>query len=48
MSALIGIDLGGTKTEVAVLGEDGQFLFRQRLPTRIFVAAAHGMNDLQS
>lgn len=34
MSALIGIDLGGTKTEVAVLGEDGQFLFRQRLPTR--------------
>ena len=33
MSALIGIDLGGTKTEVAVLGEDGQFLFRQRLPT---------------
>jgi len=34
MSALIGIDLGGTKTEVAVLGEDGQFLFRQRLSTR--------------
>ena len=34
MSALIGIDLGGTKTEVAVLGEDGQFLFRHRLPTR--------------
>lgn len=34
MSAMIGIDLGGTKTEVAVLGEDGQFLFRQRLPTR--------------
>ena len=33
MSALIGIDLGGTKTEVAVLGMDGQFLFRQRLPT---------------
>ena len=33
MSALIGIDLGGTKTEVAVLGDDGQFLFRQRLPT---------------
>ena len=33
MSALIGIDMGGTKTEVAVLGEHGQFLFRQRLPT---------------
>lgn len=33
MSALIGIDLGGTKTEVAVLGVDGQFLFRQRLAT---------------
>lgn len=29
----MGIDLGGTKTEVAVLAEDGQFLFRQRLPT---------------
>ena len=33
MSALIGIDLGGTKTEVAVLGDDGQFLFRQRQAT---------------
>ena len=33
MSALIGIDLGGTKTEVAVLAEDGQFLFRQRQAT---------------
>ena len=33
MSALIGIDLGGTKTEVAVLGGHGQFLFRQRLST---------------
>jgi len=33
MTALIGIDLGGTKTEVAVLGGHGQFLFRQRLPT---------------
>ena len=33
MNALIGIDLGGTKTEVAVLEGHGQFLFRQRLPT---------------
>jgi fructokinase len=33
MSALIGIDLGGTKTEVAVLDMDGQFLFRQRQAT---------------
>ena len=29
----IGIDLGGTKTEVAVLAEDKSFLFRHRLPT---------------
>ena len=30
---MIGIDLGGTKTEVAVLAEDGQFLLRQRQAT---------------
>ena len=29
----IGIDLGGTKTEVAVLGADHGWLFRHRLPT---------------
>lgn len=33
MSALIGIDLGGTKTEVAVLAKDGQIVFRQRQAT---------------
>jgi len=29
----IGIDLGGTKTEVIALGEQGEQLFRHRLPT---------------
>ncbi|WP_413729235.1 fructokinase [Sodalis sp. RH22] len=29
----IGIDLGGTKTEVVALGEDGQAIYRQRIPT---------------
>ena len=29
----IGIDLGGTKTEGAVLGDDGVFLERHRMPT---------------
>ncbi|MBD0270520.1 MAG: ROK family protein [Acetobacteraceae bacterium] len=29
----IGIDLGGTKTEVAVLGPDGRLLLRRRAPT---------------
>ncbi len=29
----IGIDLGGTKTEVAVLNENGDILFRHRKPT---------------
>jgi len=29
----LGIDLGGTKTEVAVLDPDGRFLLRERLPT---------------
>lgn len=29
----IGIDLGGTKTEVAVLGPDNAFRFRHRVPT---------------
>ena len=33
MSALIGIDLGGTKTEVAVLAVDGAVLFRHRQAT---------------
>ncbi|MGE0313029.1 MAG: ROK family protein [Lautropia sp.] len=30
---LIGVDLGGTKTEVAVLDADGRFLLRERAPT---------------
>lgn len=29
----IGIDLGGTKTEVIALGEHGEQCFRHRLPT---------------
>ncbi|MEO1089699.1 MAG: ROK family protein [Pseudomonadota bacterium] len=29
----IGIDLGGTKTEIAVLDENGAFLLRRRVPT---------------
>lgn len=29
----IGVDLGGTKTEVAVLGADGRIGFRRRIPT---------------
>lgn len=29
----LGIDLGGTKIEVAVVAPDGKFLFRQRCPT---------------
>ena len=29
----IGIDLGGTKTEVIALSEQGEQLFRHRLPT---------------
>ena len=29
----IGIDLGGTKTEVIALGDQGEQLFRHRLPT---------------
>ena len=29
----IGVDLGGTKTEIAVLGPDGGFVLRRRAPT---------------
>ncbi|EPN5836165.1 fructokinase, partial [Cronobacter sakazakii] len=29
----IGIDLGGTKTEVIALGDDGEQRFRHRVPT---------------
>ena len=30
---LIGVDLGGTKIEVAVLDRAGRFLLRERMPT---------------
>ncbi len=30
---LIGVDVGGTKIEVAVLDDEGRFLLRERLPT---------------
>ncbi|NVN92497.1 MAG: ROK family protein [Desulfuromonadales bacterium] len=33
LSAAIGIDLGGTKTEVLLLAPDGSVLYRQRKPT---------------
>ncbi len=33
MTVRIGIDLGGTKTEAACLGEDGRILVRQRIAT---------------
>ena len=29
----IGVDLGGTKTEIAALGPDGRVLLRRRAPT---------------
>ena len=29
----IGIDLGGTKTEVAIIDRDGEFVYRERQPT---------------
>lgn len=29
----IGIDLGGTKTEIAVLDQSGEIIYRQRIPT---------------
>ena len=33
MNQRVGIDLGGTKIEIIVLGHDGQELFRQRKDT---------------
>jgi len=33
ISVRIGIDLGGTKTEVIALSDSGEQLFRHRLPT---------------
>ena len=35
MSALIGIDLGGTKIELAVVDMSGQVIHRQRRPTPV-------------
>lgn len=47
---LFGIDLGGTKTEMAVLGPDGQFLHRARLPTPAsdYLAILHNIAQLLS
>ncbi|MGU0015307.1 hypothetical protein ACVXG9_00275 [Escherichia coli] len=33
----IGIDLGGTKTEVIALGDAGEQLYRHRLPRRVMI-----------
>jgi fructokinase len=48
MTAYIGVDLGGTKTEVAVLDANGQFLFRHRRPTpsHDYQAILHTIADL--
>ena len=48
MNAYIGVDLGGTKTEVAVLDANGQFLFRHRRPTpsHDYQAILHTISDL--
>jgi fructokinase len=40
-NSFIGIDLGGTKTEVVVLDVDHRFLLRERLPT-----PQHGYTDI--
>src|SRR5215217_969584 len=43
----IGIDLGGTKTEIAALGHDGVLRLRRRIPTpRGYDAAVAAMADL--
>jgi fructokinase len=48
MTAYIGVDLGGTKTEVAVLDANGQFLFRHRraTPSHDYQAILHTIVDL--
>jgi fructokinase len=43
----IGIDLGGTKTEIGVLGPDGALLLRRRIATpQGYPAALHAIADL--
>jgi fructokinase len=43
----IGIDLGGTKTEIAALAPDGSLLHRHRVPTPTsYDASVRGMADL--
>ena len=39
-SRLIGVDLGGTKIEAAVLGTDGAVVWRQRVATPAMPVAA--------
>lgn len=47
MTHRIGIDLGGTKTEIMVLGEDGAPLLRRRRPTPAgYEAALRAIADL--
>ena len=43
----IGIDLGGTKTEIAALAPDGSLLHRHRVPTPAgYDASVRGMADM--
>ena len=44
----IGIDLGGTKIEVAVLDSQDKILFRERLLTEAHLGSAHIFNQIHA
>lgn len=48
LKPLLGVDLGGTKIEIAVLDERGHFLLRERVPTPQgdYAAILHAIVDL--
>ena len=44
----MGIDLGGTKIELAILNPQNEVLFRERIPTEAHLGPEHILNQIQS
>ena len=44
----MGIDLGGTKIEAAILNPQNEVLFRERIPTEAHLGPEHILNQIAS
>ena len=46
--AIIGVDVGGTKIEIAVLNDTGKILSQKRIPTERAKGHQHIMNNISA